>query len=175
MKKITLGLLFLVVSCLANAQEKETQRKMPVVDIKTLSGESFNTSKFSNDGKPIIIDFWATWCKPCLEELNTIHESYADWKKETGVKIITISIDDARTMSRVAPMVNGKGWDYETYLDPTGDLKRAMNVNMPPQTFVLNGKGEIVWQHVGYEPGNEQELYEVVKKVAANKSVSETK
>src|SRR5262249_4994800 len=134
-----------------------------------------NTAKFNNDGKPIVIDFWATWCKPCIEELNIIHESYGDWKKETGVKIITISVDDARTMQRVAPFVNGKGWDYESYLDPNGDFKRAMNVNMPPQTFVLNGKGEIVWQHVGFEQGNEQELYEVVKKVAANKGVSESK
>jgi len=110
MKKIIVAVFFLVAG-VVNAQEKDPGRKLPAVDVKTLTGESMNTSKFSNDGKVIVIDFWATWCKPCIEELNLLHESYADWKKETGVKIITVSVDDARTMARVAPFVNGKGWD----------------------------------------------------------------
>jgi len=170
MKRISVILLIAALPMMVSAQDKESKaRTLPAVDVKTLTGENFNTSKFSNDGKVIVIDFWATWCKTCIEELNVIHENYADWKKETGVKIITISVDDARTMARVAPFMNGKGWDYEAYVDPNGDFKRAMNVNMPPQTFVLNGKGEIVWQHVGFEQGNEQELYEVIKRIASSK------
>jgi thiol-disulfide isomerase/thioredoxin len=176
MKKIIVMMLVSALPLTALTQEKESKsRSVPAVDVKTLTGGNFNTSKFSNDGKVIIIDFWATWCKPCIEELNTLHEIYPQWKKETGVKIITISLDDARTMSRVAPFVNGKGWDYESYIDPNGDFKRAMNVNMPPHTFVLNGKNEIVWQHVGFAEGNEQELYDVVKKVTEGKPVSESK
>jgi len=168
MKKIsTLVLGLLAVA--AFAQDKTANRTLPKVDVKTLTGETVNSSTFDNAGKPIIIDFWATWCKPCIEELNTIHELYPDWQKETGVKLITISLDDARTMQRVAPFVNGKGWTYESYIDPNGDFKRAMNVNMPPQTFVLNGKNEIVWQHVGFAEGNEDEIYDAVKKVAASK------
>lgn len=142
-------------------------RPLPKVDVKNLSGQNISSSTFSNDGKPIVIDFWATWCKPCIEELNAINEVYADWQKETGVKVITISLDDARTMNRVAPFINGRGWKYENYIDPNGDFKRAMNVNMPPHTFLLNGKGEIVWQHVGFAEGNEDELFEQIKKVAA--------
>jgi cytochrome c biogenesis protein CcmG, thiol:disulfide interchange protein DsbE len=165
-KKIIL-LLFLLISVAGLCQDKESKRDLPKVDIKTLGGSNINTSVFDNGGKPIIIDFWATWCKPCIEELNVIHEVYADWQKETGVKLITISLDDARTMQRVAPFVNGKGWNYEPYIDVNGDFKRAMNVNMPPHTFVLNGNKEIVWQHVGFAEGNEEELYEAVKKVIA--------
>ncbi|TAH43450.1 MAG: TlpA family protein disulfide reductase [Bacteroidetes bacterium] len=146
-----------------NLSAQEQARMLPSVNVKTLTGEIFNTENFSNDGKPIIIDFWATWCKPCIEELTAIHEEYADWQKETGVKLITISIDDARTMNRVAPFVNGKGWNYENYLDANGDFKRAMNVNMPPHTFVLNGKGEIVWQHVGFTEGSQEELIAAVR------------
>lgn len=166
MKKIIVSLFILCMHG-AYAQDKSAARTLPKVDLKTMSGETISSSTFSNDGKPMIIDFWATWCKPCIEELNAIHELYPDWQKETGVKLITISLDDARTMQRVAPFVNGKGWLYESYVDPNGDFKRAMNVNMPPQTFVLNGKNEIVWQHVGYAEGNEDELYEEVKKAAA--------
>jgi thiol-disulfide isomerase/thioredoxin len=166
MKKIVL--IFLAcIAINAVAQDKSSARALPNVDVKDLSGTTISTSTFENGRKPIIIDFWATWCKPCIEELNAIHEVFADWQKETGVKLITISLDDARTMQRVAPFVNGKGWAYENYLDPNGDFKRSMNVNMPPQTFVLNGNKEIVWQHVGFVEGNEDELYDEVKKVSS--------
>jgi peroxiredoxin len=170
MKKFYFTLLavsFLVFQ--ASSQSSDKGRPIPSVAIKTLKGESFNTSSISNDGKPVVISFWATWCKPCIEELNNISEVYPEWQKETGVKIYAVSIDDARTTQRVAPFVNGKKWSYDVLLDPNSDFKRTMNVNMPPHTFLVNGKGEIVWQHVGYVDGNEEELYEEVKKVTAAK------
>jgi cytochrome c biogenesis protein CcmG/thiol:disulfide interchange protein DsbE len=170
MKKIfLLAACFIFLTSFSSNQTSEKGRAIPSVTIKTLKGESFNTSTMSNDGKPMIINFWATWCKPCIEELNNISEVYADWQKETGVKIFAVSIDDARTMQRVAPFVNGKKWTYDFLLDPNSDFKRALNVNMPPHVFLLNGKGEIVWQHVGYVDGNEDELYEELKKLVAAK------
>lgn len=168
MKKILIiCLMFSANLSFAQDKEKSSSQSIPDVALKNLTGQTVNTTTFSNDGKPMIIDFWATWCKPCIEELNAINEVYADWQKETGVKLIAVSLDDAKTMTRVAPFVNGRNWPYEYYIDPNGDFKRAMNVNMPPHTFVVDGKGNIVWQHVGFSEGNEEELFEVVKKVAA--------
>ena len=171
--------LFAVLLCFllmaGNVRSQDEGRMLPSASVKTLTGEIFNTENFSNDGKPMIIDFWATWCKPCIEELTAIHEEYADWQKETGVKLITISIDDARTLNRVAPFVNGKGWNFENYLDANGDFKRAMNVNMPPHTFVLNGKGEIVWQHVGFTEGSQEELIETVRGLLEKNSAEPVK
>ncbi|MBX2978185.1 MAG: TlpA family protein disulfide reductase [Flavobacteriales bacterium] len=145
------------------------QSTMPSVTVQGLDGKKVDTKTFSNGGKPIIINFWATWCAPCKRELAAIAEVYDDWQAKTGVKLIAISIDDARSMARVAPYVNGQDWDYEVYLDPNGDLKRALNVNNVPHTFLLNGKGEIVWQHNNYEPGDEQELFRKVLELSGKK------
>ena len=153
----------------SGAQTTEKGRAIPSVAVKTIKGEATNSSVITNEGKPIIISFWATWCKPCIEELNNISDVYPQWQKETGVKLYAVSIDDARTATRVAPFVNGRSWPYEFLLDSNSDFKRALNVNMPPHTFVVNTKGEIVWQHVGYVEGNEDELFEQVKKVAEAK------
>jgi cytochrome c biogenesis protein CcmG, thiol:disulfide interchange protein DsbE len=163
--------LFLFAFNFSNAQEA-ANTGIPKVNIKALNGAVIGTDKLVNDGKPIILSFWATWCKPCVNELNTISEVYATWAQETGVKLIAISIDDARTMSSVAPFVNVKGWDYEVYLDPNGDFKRAMNVNMVPHTFLLNGNREVVDQHTSFAPGDEDKLFEKVQKTAAGKPLN---
>ena len=146
-------------------------RKIPAVDLKTLEGKTVNSSTFSNGGKPMIISFWATWCSPCKKELNAIAEVYDDWKKETGVKLVAIAIDDSKSSSKVAPYVNGKGWDYEEYLDLNSDFKRAMNVNMPPHTFIVDGSGNIVWQHIGFKDGDEAQYIEVVRKLVKGEKI----
>ncbi len=165
MKNLFLLLLLGLLSLNISAQESS----LPKVMLKTLDGQSFNTSGISNDGKPIIISFWALWCKPCQKELDAFNESYEEWQKETGVKIYAVSIDDSRSTARVAPLVKGKGWEFEVLLDPNGDFKRAMNVNMIPHTFLLDGNGKIISQHTSYFEGAELELYEKVKKLAAKK------
>lgn len=140
-------------------------RKLPSVNIKTLDGKVFNTKDIKNDTNAIIISFWATWCKPCVQELTSISEVYEDWQEETGVKLVAISIDNSRTSIKVKPLVNGKEWDYEVYLDENGDFKRAMGVNMVPHTFILNGKGEIVWQHTTFSEGGELDMIDIVRKI----------
>lgn len=143
--------------------------RMPSATVLTMDGRKVDTKTLSNNGKPMIVNFWATWCAPCKRELATIADVYETWQKETGVKLVAVSVDDARSTARVAPYVNGQDWDYEVLLDPNGDLKRALNVNNVPHTFLLNGKGEIVYQHNNYEPGDEQELYAKVKELVGKR------
>jgi cytochrome c biogenesis protein CcmG, thiol:disulfide interchange protein DsbE len=171
MKKILLSLSALLMLSIAAHSQNAAGSTIPSVDVKTIDGKTFNTGKISNDGKPIIISFWATWCKPCKKELDAIAEEYSDWQKETGVKLIAISIDDARSSSKVGPDVKSKGWEYEVYVDQNSDFKRAMNVNNVPHTFIVDGNGKIVWQHNSYAEGDEDHLLEVLKKVAKGEKV----
>lgn len=153
--------------------KQDNLQKLSSVDVKGLDGKMINTGTFSNDGKPIVVAFWATWCAPCKKELNEIAEVYEEWQKETGVKLIAISIDDARNSPKVKPYVETQGWAFEVYLDENQDFKRSMNVNNVPHTFVLNGKNEVTWQTNVYNPnGGVENIYEEVKKAAATSATA---
>ena len=155
MKKILFLALVMLTALSVHAQ-------LPNVRLQDVDGKTVQTGEISNDGNPIIISFWATWCKPCLRELKAIHEVYADWQDETGVKMIIVSIDQAQDANKVKPLVDGFGWEYEVLLDPNGDFKRAMNVQNVPHVFVINGKGKIVYNHAGYVDGGEEDIYEAL-------------
>jgi peroxiredoxin len=169
MKLLFSGILFFAVLSTYRAGDGD---KIPATTLKTLDGKKINAKDFSNEGKPFIINFWATWCTPCKAELNNIHEVYADWQSETGVKIITISIDDPRSSAKVAPYVKKQGWQYEVYLDENQDFKRNMNVNNPPQTFLVDGTGRIVWSHTGYAEGEELQLIDQVRKLLKGEALT---
>lgn len=149
-----------------NSFSQDRVKKLPSAQVKDLEGKSVNTADLSNDGNPIIISFWATWCGPCKAELNAINEVYEDWQDETGVKLVAMSIDDARSATRVLPYVNSQAWEYEVLIDHNQDFKRVMNVNNVPHTFLIDGSGNIVWQHNNYSPGDEEELHEKLLEIA---------
>jgi len=165
MKKIILTLLAVHFSLFTLYAQGLKNSKVPATEVKTINGTLFNTSKFSNGGKPYIIDFWATWCKPCIAELDAISDDYVQWQKETGVKVIAIAVDDQRTTSKVASFVKQKGWTYDVYLDPNQDFQRNMQVINCPCTFIVDGNGQIVWVHNSYLEGDEEKLYDALKKV----------
>jgi len=141
------------------------QNALPDTRIKSLQGNEVRFNSFGNTrDTAVIISFWATWCIPCIQELNAIHDQYEDRQKETPFRFIAISIDDARTMQKVKPFVAGKGWPYEIYLDVNSDLKRALNIIDVPHILIIKN-GKIVYQHNGYVNGNEEELFEILKKI----------
>ena len=163
MKKLLATLFFGLMFFGLAAQNKSN---LPNITLKNLDGESVNIAEINNGGKPFVITFWATWCGPCVKEHNALTEVYDDWVEETGVKIISVSIDDARSTAKIKPFVDGKGWPFEILLDVNKDLARAMNVSNPPHTVLFDGSGKIVWQHTGYLDGGEEDLYQEILKIS---------
>ena len=142
--------------------------QLPQMTLKDINGKPVRLDTLSNGGKPIIIDFFATWCKPCNRELSAISEVYDEWQQETGVRLIAVSIDQAHHINKVKPLVDQLGWPYEVLLDPNGELKRALGVQLIPYTLIVDGKGKIVYKHSGYVDGEEDELVEEVKKASGD-------
>ncbi len=156
MKKL-FPLLFVMVSFCAISQNE-----LPKIDLTTIDGKTINSQALSNDNKVIVISLWATWCVPCLKELDAISEVYQDWQEETNVELYAVSVDDSRTVKRVKPLSNGKGWDYTVLLDTNNDFQRALGAATVPLTLLVKNN-EIVFRHSGYSPGAEMELYEKIK------------
>ena len=162
-KKLILSIFVIAFFTVSSFSQNRT---LPSVKVKNLKGNLVNIQTIKNDGKPIVISFWATWCKPCKKELNAIAEVYEEWQDDTGVKLVAISIDDSRSSSKVKPYVNSSGWEYEIYLDPNKNLSRSHGVTSVPHTFLLDGDGNIVWEHRGYIEGDEEELLEQIEHIS---------
>jgi peroxiredoxin len=135
---------------------------LPDVQVKRLDGETVNIQEYGRNGKITILSFWATWCAPCKRELDAIMELYPEWLESYHVELVAVTIDNARALSKVRPMVEQKGWPFEILSDPNQELQQALNFQTIPQTFVVDQHGEIVYEHSGYQPGDEYELEEII-------------
>lgn len=157
MKKLFLTLMLLVYAL------GFSQKKLPSLTLKNLEGTAVSTTQDYNEKDKIyLFCFWATWCAPCIQELDAISEVYEDWKSQLNIEVLAVSIDDARTNKRVKPLVNGKGWDYSILLDINQDFKRSLGISNPPYTVVVKN-GEIVFIQNGHTPGSEKQLFEQLK------------
>lgn len=157
MKKILLTLAAIMAFItVASAQD------FPNVSVEDRSGKEIMTKELL--GKPMIVSFWAITCKPCIMELNAMNDMYYDWLDEADFEIVAVSIDDARSSSRAKAM--SSEWEFTCLYDVNQDMKRAMNVSLTPQTFIVDAEGNIVYSHSGYTPGSEVELFEKIKEIA---------
>lgn len=154
-----------VAAFLAALVPSQAQAQLPSLKLKNIDGATVDIATLGNDGKPFIIDFFATWCKPCNRELSAINDVYDEWQEETGVKVIAVSIDKAQNTNKVKPLVSQYGWEYEVLLDPNSDFLRALGGTMIPYVVVVDGDGNIVSKHSGYTEGAEEELIEQVRQL----------
>jgi thiol-disulfide isomerase/thioredoxin len=156
MKKLHLLLLFIGFSAIA-------QKELPNLNLNTLEGKSLSLKNdFAEKDKIYIFSFWATWCTPCIQELDELNDLQAEWKKSVNFEILAIATDDSRTQKRVKPLINGKGWEFNVMLDTNQDFKRALSIVNIPYTVVVKNQ-QIVHIQNGYVPGSENELLEKLK------------
>lgn len=163
--KLILILIFTVSTLFVQANNSP----FPSINIKTLDGKTINTSEFTSNGKITVVSFWATWCTPCKRELDVINEVYAEWAEKYNIQLLAITIDDARGLTKVPAMVQSKGWEFTVLADSKQELQQALNFQTIPQTFLLNEKGEIVYAHNGYNPGDEIELEHKIAELSTKK------
>lgn len=136
---------------------------LPNIPLKNLKGQQVSLKEIIEPNRPTMISFWATWCKPCLQEIKTINENLTKWKSETDVKFIAISVDDSRSQNRVPSFVNARKWNFDVLIDENGDLQRAMNILNVPHTIIMDKNEKIVYQHSSYAMGDEEAYFNILK------------
>jgi len=160
---VVMLLMFSVANASAQVKNLFTNKPLPDITIQDLDGKKVNIADYGKKEKIIILNFWATWCAPCKQELTNIHDLYEDWQKLYDVELIAISIDDSRNISKVKSYVNGNRWDYTFLIDTNQDLRRAFNFQAPPFTVLIDKDGNIVSTHTGYKNGDEYILEDKIK------------
>ena len=158
--------LFLGIALSMGFTHPDTSKKLPNITITDLQGKPVNIVDFAANGKITVLSFWASWCSPCKRELDAIAELYPSWKEELNTQMAAITIDNARALTQVKPIIEEKGWEYHILVDSKQELQQALNFQAIPQTFVVDASGNIVYQHEGYTPGDEYELEKVLKELA---------
>ncbi len=136
---------------------------LPEIKIQDQAGKMINVAALADGETPVIVSFWSTTCKPCMKELDAISEVYEEWNEESPFKMVAVSIDDSRSVTRAKALAKGRGWnDFIMLYDVNSDLKRSMNVVLTPQIFVFDKDGKQVYAHTGYTPGSEDELFDLI-------------
>lgn len=149
-------LLFLFTS--VSAGPKVHNFSLKNLDNRTTSYEDLKGEKLT------VIDFWATWCKPCIKSIPKFVEMY-DKLDEQGVNFIGISVDGPRNLSKVKPFAKSLGIDYPVLLDTDNTLMARLRVQAVPTLLIVNSEDEVVYLHEGYAPGEEKMIEEEIKKL----------
>lgn len=142
------------------------QKTIPAVDLRTLDGRPANIGEYLDDDQPVILSFWASWCKPCHRELNAFHDLYGQWQERFGVQILAVTIDTRRQLARAKSIAATEGWEFVLLSDQDNRLKNALNVQAIPQTYLINKAGEIIYESNGYVPGAERQLEQKLMEIS---------
>jgi peroxiredoxin len=138
-------------------------KRAPEFTLPNLDGDDVTLSELLEDG-PVIVDFWATWCKPCIKAFPDLQDVF-DKYENCGLTVVAISIDGPKSMSRVGSLIKSKGNTFEVLLDPGQKVARKFHVTSVPRTVLVNTDGTIAYAVTGYRPKNHKELEAAVAKL----------
>ena len=159
MKKPLWIILCFIVTLLSLAAKPERATAGPRITpftFKTLDNEIIHVDSLTQKG-PVIITFWAMWCKPCKEEMNALAEACADPPFD-ATSIISVNIDTPRSLTRVKSYVSAHDIPFPCCTDPGREILRIFNTANIPFLAVLNKNREVVIKHSGYVPGDVDNL-----------------
>jgi peroxiredoxin len=136
---------------------------VPGFTLKRLDGSVFKLEELVGR-KVIVIDLWATWCKPCLKYLTRLNEIAVQDREQ--VEVLAITIDDASALPAVESHVRGKRFALTVLLDPDAAVARLLDPSLRvPFTLVVDREGRIRYSHAGYMPGDEDELRKILARL----------
>ncbi|NDC77082.1 MAG: TlpA family protein disulfide reductase [Chitinophagia bacterium] len=158
--KSWLPIVTVLLACLSG----HGQQQFPSVRLRDMDGRTVDFADLAARGRDtaLVISFWATWCVPCIAELDNITDDLADRSPDTPFRLVGVSIDDTRTSHRVKPFVRGKGWDFDILMDTNSELKRALNITDVPHMMVIRS-GRVIYRRTGYSAGAEEELFNALR------------
>jgi thiol-disulfide isomerase/thioredoxin len=152
--------LFLsILICCALQLKAQTVKDFSLKDIQN-TNQTF--SKLKGE-KLTVIDFWATWCKPCMKAIPELNVLYKEFK-EKGVSFISINCDGPRSIAKAGPVSQSLQIEYPVLLDIDSTVKTQLNLSAFPSLILVNTKGKIVWIHEGFVSGDEKEIKEQIEK-----------
>lgn len=152
-------IMFLIVINFASVSSAQ----LPEIEVKNLNQDWVSLNDLSGE-KLTVIDFWATWCKPCVTGIPKLNVIYEEFSKQ-GVEFVGINIDGPRNQSKVKPFVHSLGIKYSIVLDPDQELVDDFNVTAFPTLIVIDEKGKQVFIHEGFLPGDEKKIKDEITKL----------
>ncbi len=158
MNKLFLLPVFFIfaVTVFAQDHKEETGRSAPEFKLENVQGDYISLKDELGEG-PVLLSFWATWCKPCIEEMTKYKDIYNEYK-DKGLKVLAISIDDERTVAKVKPFVRSKNYPFPVLLDTNSEVARKYYAQNVPYSVLLDKAGNIVYTHLGYMKGDELKM-----------------
>lgn len=119
----------------------------PDFTLNSLAGESITLSELQ--GKKVILNFWASWCGPCKDEMPYFQDYYEKYAKEDNVEIVAVNLTHMDEIEKVEEFVDTYGLTFPILIMDDKALQNTYKVFTIPSTFMINTKGEIEKQHLG--------------------------